>query len=223
MCEPVLKSVFEREPLAELYRQLRLGSLPLLRRPLPFRLDLAQSQEDQLDRRVIAREVLLVADGLAHLAVQTLDGVGGVEDLADLGREREEGDDLLPLAPPAGDDGRVLLAPGAFFEHVQGCRSGLGTGCGVDRLQVLGDRLALLPGCELHRVADQVDDASLDDGIREHGRDRLREALEAIDDGDQHVRRAAAADLRHHAHPELGPLGLLDPQPEQYDERVRQQ
>lgn len=59
--------------------------MPLLRRPLPFRLDLAQSQVDQLDRRVIAREVPLVADGLAHLAAQTLDGVGGVEHLADLG------------------------------------------------------------------------------------------------------------------------------------------
>lgn len=38
----------------------------------------------------IAREVPLVADGLARLPVQAFDRVGGVEDLADLGRECEE-------------------------------------------------------------------------------------------------------------------------------------
>ena len=156
----------------------------------------------------------LVADRLADLAVQALDRVGRVDDLADLRREREERNHLLPLAAPAGDDRWVLLAPGAFLEHAKGGRGGLGAGRRVDRLQILRDCFALLPGRELHRVADQVDDAGLDDGIRKHGRDRLRKALEAIDNGDQDVRRAAAADLRHHAHPELGALGLLDPEPE---------
>lgn len=51
----------------------------------------------------------LVAGGLAHRAVQTLDAADGAADLADLGREREEEDHLLRCAAPTGDDGRVLL------------------------------------------------------------------------------------------------------------------
>jgi len=94
--------------------------MSLLWWPLPFRLDLPQCQVDQLDCRVIARKMSLVPDRLADLAMQALDRVGRVDDLADLRREREERDDLLPLAAPAGDDRWVLLAPGAFLERVEG-------------------------------------------------------------------------------------------------------
>ena len=38
----------------------------------------------------------------------------------------------------------------------------------VDRLQGLGQRLAVFPGRQPGRVADQVHDAGLDDGLREH-------------------------------------------------------
>jgi hypothetical protein len=63
-------------------------------------------------------------------------------------------------------------------------------------------------------MPDQVDDAGLDDRLREDGVDRLREALEAIDDGDQDVAYAAVLQLVHHPEPELGALGLLDPDAE---------
>ncbi len=44
-------------------------------------------------------------------------------------------------------------------------------------------------------MADQVHDAGLDLGVWEHRIDRLGEALEAIDDGDQHVCHLAVTQL----------------------------
>lgn len=41
VCEPVVESVAQREPLGELYRQLCLGGMPFPRRAFPLGLDLA--------------------------------------------------------------------------------------------------------------------------------------------------------------------------------------
>ncbi len=62
--------------------------------------------------------------------------------------------------------------------------------------------------------SDRVHDAGLDLGLREHGADRLGEALQPVDDGDQDVGDAAVAQLVHDAQPELGALGLLEPEAE---------
>jgi hypothetical protein len=45
-------------------------------------------------------------------------------------------------------------------------------------------------------------------------RTRQRQALQAIDNGDQHVLDAAAFQFVHHPQPELGALALLDPKAE---------
>ncbi|ESZ68224.1 hypothetical protein X726_32400 [Mesorhizobium sp. L103C105A0] len=60
-------------------------------------------------------------------------------------------------------------------------------------------------------MADQVHDAGLDDGLGKDGVDRLGKALQSVDDGDQDIADAAALQLVHDAQPELGALGLLDP------------
>jgi hypothetical protein len=62
--------------------------------------------------------------------------------------------------------------------------------------------------------ADQVDDAGLNDGLGEHGIDCLREALQAIDDGDQNVLGSAGLQLVDDAQPEFGAFGLFDPDAE---------
>ena len=63
-------------------------------------------------------------------------------------------------------------------------------------------------------MADQVDDTGLNQGLGEGGVDRLGEALETIDDGEQDVLHVPVLDLIHDAQPELGAFGLLDPQTE---------
>src|SRR5690606_32301914 len=130
---------------------------------------------DQFARRLVARKMPFVADRLANLAVQRLDGVSRVDDLPDLRGEREERDDLRPAAAPARDDGGVLLAPRSGFELGQCLLGSLGADSAVDGAERLGQHLALLPGGKLQRVADEVDDTGLDHTIRKRAGNGLRE------------------------------------------------
>src|SRR5918999_4451093 len=66
-------------------------------------------------------------------------------------------------------------------------------------------------GWSAQRGADQMHDGGLQPGVREGRLDRLREAPEAVDAGDQHVGDGAAARVVEHRQPELGALGLLPP------------
>ena len=61
-----------------------------------------------------------------------------------------------------------------------------------------------------------MDDAGLHHGLGKHRGDRFRKTLEPVDHRDQDILDPAAAQFRHHPQPELGPLGLLDPQPENF-------
>ena len=66
------------------------------------------------------------------------------------------------------------------------------------------------------RLAQQVDDTGLHRRLWKDGGDRVGEALEAIDDGDQHILDAAVFQLVHDAQPEFGAFVLLEPQPEDF-------
>lgn len=55
---------------------------------------------------------------------------------------------------------------------------------------------------------DQVHDAGLHDGLREHRGDRLRKALDTVDDGDD-VIDAAGGEPADHLEPESGAFGLV--------------
>ena len=55
-------------------------------------------------------------------------------------------------------------------------------------------------------------DAGLDLGLREDGGDRVGEALQAVDHGDQDILDAAVLQVGHDPQPELCPFSLLDPQ-----------
>lgn len=64
-----------------------------------------------------------------------------------------------------------------------------------NRFERRGDGLAFLPRGELHRVADQMHDAGLDQRLGKHRADRLREALQAVDHGNQDVVGAPVLDF----------------------------
>src|SRR6195952_2989741 len=65
----------------------------------------------------------------------------------------------------------------------------------VDRLQGCHDLLAVLPRDVGQRVAQQMDDARLHQGLREGSVDRLGEALQPVDHRDQDVLHPAVAKL----------------------------
>jgi hypothetical protein len=87
--------------------------------PGAFVLDVADGQPQQLDHRVVVGEMAPVLDDLPQLIVQRLAAVGGVDDLADLGRELQERDEPLPRVPPDPDRRRIPLPPDRALEDVQ--------------------------------------------------------------------------------------------------------
>src|SRR5262245_17916743 len=123
--------------------------------------------------------------------------------------------DALPVRPPRLRDHRVALAPFLFELGERGKGSLLGLSR-IDQPQVADQRLAIDPGHEPRRAPDQVHDASLDDRLREHGLDRVREALEAIAADDEHVAHAAVLEFGDDLQPEPRAFVRLDPQPEHF-------
>src|SRR5258707_7528565 len=65
----------------------------------------------------------------------------------------------------------------------------------IDVLQRRRNGLAVLPGDEIQAVAQQMNNASLDRRFGEDGGNRVREALQAVDDGDQDILDAAGLQL----------------------------
>ena len=86
----------------------------------------------------------------------------------------------------------------------------------IDRPDRRHDGLTVFPGDEGKAVSDQVNDAGLNQRLRKHRRDRLRKALQAVDDRDQNVVDASDLQLVHDLEPELRALGLFDPQAQNF-------
>jgi hypothetical protein len=65
-------------------------------------------------------------------------------------------------------------------------------------------------------VADQVYNAGLHHGPGKHRIDRLRKSPETINNGNQDIGDTPVPELVHDTHPELGSLGLFDPNTEDF-------
>ena len=76
-------------------------------------------------------------------------------------------------------------------EGIEGGLADLGVGRAIDGPKRLRDVLAILSSGKIHGMADQVNDAGLNDRLRENRIDGFRKALQAIDDRDQNVLGAA--------------------------------
>ena len=175
------------------------GLLPFLGCTPPVGRDVTQRQPQQLGGGIVAGEVPARLDDLAQPAVKALDGVGRVDHPPHRRAEGKEGNDTVPGPAPGRHDGGELLSPGAGLQSIELGRCRLRTGGRVDRLQGRCQRLAVLPARVVQAVADQVHDAGLQRRGREHRRQRLGDALEAVGDGDQDVGHAACLEVVEHA------------------------
>jgi hypothetical protein len=128
-----------------------------------WRKTLAQDQEDELRRRLVAGEMAPRSHRAPEFGVQGLDRVGGVDDFADRRSEGEERDDLLPLPPPDLANCRIFSAPWAVLEGLQGVAAGLGVCGAVDFAQLGDDGLPVFPGRKIQRVADQMNDGVVEE------------------------------------------------------------
>jgi hypothetical protein len=149
-----------------------------------------------------------------HPAPRPLDTfIRGVDHAADLGRESQERDHVLPRVQPRLGDDREPLAP-FLVEALELALGSVGVDRGVDRLEVAGELLALAARHVPQAQADEVHDARLHRGFGEDRLDRLGDAFEPVHAADQDVAHAALLELGEHLHPELGALGLLKPHPQ---------
>ena len=132
-----------------------------------------------VERGIVGRKVAAHPDGAAQLGVQGLDSVRGVDDPADIVGKRRTG------SPRASAGARTWRSPGICApirprqrppgprhrrRHPWPCRCPSGPPrppCGPCRTQI-------------ERVADQMHDAGLDLGLREHGGDRVGKAFQAV-------------------------------------------
>src|SRR3954454_1055799 len=71
-------------------------------------------------------------------------------------------------------------------------------------------------GDEGQALPQEMDDAGLHGRVREDGRDRVREALQAVEDRDQDVLDPPGPQIVHEPQPELGALVLLQPQAQDF-------
>ena len=176
-----------RETIIVEYREMVHRLLPVLGRSAPVGGDVSQRQPDQLGGRIVAGEVSPRLDDLAKPRIDALDRVGRVDHPADLRREREERNHVAPGPAPGGHHGGEFLAPGPLLEGIELGLGGLGTGGRVDRPDGRRQQLSVLPAGVVQGVADQVHDAGLQRGGREHRRQGLWHALEAVSHGNQNI------------------------------------
>ncbi len=84
----------------------------------------------------------------------------------------------------------------------------------VNRFEIAGEGLAVLPGDIPQGVADHVDDAQLHFRFGEGGFDSLGKTLEPVHTGNKNIPDSPVLDLGHYFKPKLGALSLLNPDTE---------
>ncbi len=109
---------------------------------------------------------------------------------------------MLPGPAPGLADRRIALAPFGL-ELLEPDKRLIGVLGPIDRLDRRQDGLAVFPGHKRQTVADQVHDAGLDQRLGIDRRDRLRKALEPVDNGDQDVVQTPDLQLVHNLEPEF--------------------
>ena len=80
-----------RHAVCEFYGEVAQGAGPVVDRHGPFGADVFEAQVEEFEKRVDSGKKIPVSADLAKRAVERFDGVGGVDDFPDLGREVKEG------------------------------------------------------------------------------------------------------------------------------------
>ena len=136
------------------------------------------------------------------------DFIRGVDDPADLGRERQEWGELLPVRPPQLDDGRIPVTPGGGEGLQRRCGGGL-VGSGADGAHVFGQGHPVLAGGIPQRGADQVHHAQLHTACGQTTPIASGRPVSVATDDD--TSPAAAFELGQHASQNLADSPVLGP------------
>ena len=88
-----------------------MDQAPVLASASPFPGNVHHGQVQHFQQAVIRGENGLCLGNLAQLAVETLNGVGGIDESADLLWVLEIGAQIVPVIPPGAGDFGVFLVP----------------------------------------------------------------------------------------------------------------
>ena len=145
----------------------------------------------------------MILEDFSQAHVHRFDGIGGVDDFADLAWKSKEGNNPLPMVHPGLADGRVLSIP--FLSKLHQALLGFCfSKCGVDEPEVSRDRFTVFVGHVGQRIPDHMDNTELHQRFREHRFNGIGKPRQAIHTGNEDVLKSAILKFREHVQLELG-------------------
>lgn len=187
-----------------------MDQAPVLTATSPFFSNVHHGQIQHFQQAVISRKHGFGFCHLAQLAVKSFNGVSGVDQAPYLLGILEVGAEIGPVGSPGLGDFRVFLVP-AFPKAIQSAQGCLLVHGGINRLQIGHKGFQILVRHVLAGIAQLVDDAVLDLGLRKNCVDRCVKPCQIVGTGNKNVLYATVAQAVGHGFPELGALVLPDP------------
>lgn len=184
---------------------LGVDHTPVLPPAGPLFRDVHHGQVQHFQQAVVGGEHGFGFGHLAQLAVETLNGVGSVNQPPHLLRVLEIGAQVCPVVPLGLGDFRIFSVP-VFSESIQGIQCRLLVYGSINCLQISHERLQVLVGHILAGIAQLVDNAVLDLGLGKSGMDGRIKSGKVIRAGDENILHTTVPQAVKHGHPELGAL-----------------
>lgn len=188
---------------------LGVNQAPVLPASDPLFCNIHHGQIQDFQQAVIGGGHGIGLGDLAQMAVEALNGVGGVDEPAHLLRELEIRAQVGPVGPSGPGDFGVFLVP-AF---PKGSQSGLPVRSGVDRLQIGHEGLQILVGHIFAGITKLVDDAALDFRLRKGGMDSCVKSRQIVCTGNENIPYTPGFQVVEYGRLELGTLVFAYPQP----------
>ena len=152
--------------------------------------------------------------GLGHLvqlAVKTIDGIGSVDQSANLLGVLEIGAEISSVGPPGLRDFRVFLVP-ALPKGVQSIQGGLLVHSGIDCIQIVHKGLQVLVGhTYLLELRKLVDDTVLKRSLWEDGMNHRAKTCQIIGAGNENILCPPVFQAIEDSCPKLGTLVFANP------------
>ena len=191
-----------RHALGEVDSHLGVDHTPVLPPAGPLFRDIHHGQIQHFQQAVIGGKDGFGFCHLAQLAVEALDGIGGVNQPPHLLRVLEIGAQVCPVVPPGLEDFRIFPVP-VLPESVQGIQCRLLIYGGINCLQISHERLQVLIAHIFTGIAQLVDNAVLNFGLRKGGMDGRIKPGQIIRAGDENILYATVPQAVEHGRPEL--------------------
>ena len=173
-----------------------MDQAPILPTAGPLLGDVHGCKVEHFKQAVIAGEHRFSFGNLPELAVESFDGISGINELPYLARILEIGRELRPAVSSGFRYFRIFFVP-FFSKGVQLIKGRLPVHGSIDLFQISHKSLDILVGDELGTVPYLMDDASLDFRLGENGGNRLRKSCQPINAGNQDILNAAIFQAIH--------------------------